>query len=142
MEANFITSLEDYTSSLNNKSGTLDYATIHSNVLVAIENDKEESLYNKLLSSLPMSLSVLEEIELCNNNNNHNKVIYVKGTIINQNDNDIYNKVELDIDQLPIDTTLLSLYPIPLHLKTVPIVGKNYLISKKRNNNGIFIDCL
>ena len=141
--ANFISSLEDYTSSLlNNKSGTLDYATIHSKVLVAIENDKEP-LYNKLLSSLPISISLLEEIELCNNNNNHNKVIYVKGTIINQNDNDIYNKVELEIDQFTtIDTSLLSLYPIPLHLKTLPIVGTHYLISKKRNKNGIFIDCL
>jgi hypothetical protein len=139
MGANFITSLEDYMSSL----GSLDYATIHSQVLVAIENEnKEESLYNKLLSSLPMSISVLEDIELCNNHNNHNKVIYVKGTIINQNDNDINNKVELDIDQFTIDTTLLSLYPIPLHLKTIPIVGTHYIISKKRNNNGIFIDCL
>ena len=139
---NFITSLEDYISSL--KSRTLDYATNHSQVLVAIIENDEEILYNKLLSYLPISLSILEETEISNNNNvsNYNKVIYVKGTIINQSNDNIDNKVELDIDQYTIDTTLLALYPIPLHLTTVPIVGRHYLISNKRNNNGILIDCL
>lgn len=138
-----VTALHDYVSF---KKSLLGYASINNNVLVSIAKTNDETLYKKLLSTLPISLSILEEISIRNSvsnvhyTNDNNPTIYVKGMIIGQSNNS--NKIKLEIDQYNKDASLLTLYSIPSILITIPIVGNYYLISNRQNNNGTFINCL
>lgn len=142
-----VTALHDY---VLFKKSLLGYASINNNVLVSITKTNDETLHKKLLSNLPISLSILEEISIRNNvsnvhytNDDNNPMIYVKGMIIGQSNNDINsNTIELEIDQYNINASLSTLYSIPSILTTLPIVGNYYLISNRQNNNGTFINCL
>lgn len=136
----FLECLDEYISL--DKSKALGYATINSQVITSIDPIIDHSLYNHVLSFLPISLSVLEEISTINNQNINN--IYVKGTIIKQT-KDFETTIQFinDTNKYTIDKSIISIYPIPHHLTTVPIVGKHYLVSKSNpEHDDVFLYCL
>jgi len=135
----FLESLDEYISL--DKTESLGYATISSQVITSIDVTINEPLYNHILPYLPISFSILEEISSMNNNKNINNV-FAKGTISEHKDN-FDTKIEFIHDtKYTIDTTILSLYPIPYHsTSAIPTVGKHYLISKP-NTTDVFLYCL
>lgn len=150
----FLSCYDEYVNALLS-SQSLSLLTSNTEIVVpfdSIVNVLNESLYNNIISSLPISLSVFEEISTNTKRNNSNG-IFIKGRI-REKLNDIELEIELQIHDkksslstssttmITTKSSIFDIYHLPSPLVPLPNVGSYYFISKKNSEDEILLHCL
>ena len=152
----FLSCFDEYVNTLLLSASSQSLSLLTSNTEIIIPYNKivnvlNEELYDSIISSLPISLSVLEEIPTSTNGNNG---IFIKGRI-KEKRNDIVSEIEIYIDDnksssssttttiiLTTTSSIFDIYQLPSSLIQSPNVGSYYFISKKNSNNEVLLHCL